>query len=116
MDLDIILDRVSSVVAECIGHSGTEDLPFFGMIILSLRSTSYDVGRLLDAILVTREIQLDDLNVLSCLRELHICLNQLCMDYERKLLVLSTDPSRNSPTPEERRGRPRKVINIAFVR
>lgn len=115
MDLDLLLDRVASVVAECVGRSGTEDLPFLDMIILSLRSTSCDVGRLLDAIIVTREIQLEDPNVLSSLRELHVCLNQLCMDYERKLLVLSADPSRNTPS-DERLGRPRKIINIAFVR
>lgn len=86
------------------------------MMVLSLRSSSYDVGSLLDAILVTREIELDDTNVLSSLRELHIVLNQLCMEYERKLLVLSMDPTRSAAAPaEERQGRPRKIINLALV-
>ena len=63
-----MLDRVSSVVSECMSHS---DLPFVDMILLSLRSASYDVGRLLDAILVSREIELEDANILSGLREFH---------------------------------------------
>lgn len=111
----MMLDRVSSVVSECRSRSGT-DLPFLDMILLPLRSSSYDVGRLLDAILVTRDIEVEDASVLSGLRELHTSLNQLCMEYERKLLVLSTDPSTNAAGPEERRRRPKKIINIAFVR
>ena len=72
------------------------------MILISLRCSSCDIGRLLDAILVTGEVELEDTNVLSGLRELHISLNQLCVDYERKLLVLSIDPSSSAETPVER--------------
>ena len=103
MDVDLILDRVSAVVSECMMHSGTEDLPFLDMIHLSVRSCCYDIGRVLDAILVTREVEVQDASVLSGLRELHTSLNQLCMEYERKLLVLSTDPSGNAATPWQER-------------
>ena len=54
-----MLDRVSSVVSECLGHSITKDLAFLDMILLSLiRSSSYDIGRLLDAIVVTGEMKI----------------------------------------------------------
>ena len=86
------------------------------MIVLSLRSSSCDVGSLLDDILVTREIEVEDADVLLTLRRLHISLNQLCTEYERKLLALFMDPTGNAATPTEvRRGRPRKIITLALV-
>ena len=68
-----------------------------------------------DAILVTRDLEVEDVHVLVTLRRLHISLNQLCTEYKRKLLALSIDPTGNvAGIP--RRGRPRKIINLALVR
>ena len=103
---------MGSVISECVHQSETEDLPFLDMIVISLTSSSYDVGSLLDAILVTRDVE--DVDVLVTLRQFHVSLNQLCTEYERKLLALSMVPTGNvAGTP--RRGWPRKIINLALV-
>ena len=65
MDVDLVLDQVSAVVSECLTHSGIEDLPFLDRMHFSLRSCCCDIGRVLDAIFVTREVVVQDASVLS---------------------------------------------------
>ena len=47
-----------------------------------------------------------------------MCLNQLCLEYETKLLVMMSGrspPVSTTVTREGRRGRPKKIINLALV-
>ena len=113
MDVQEIVDRVESVISDCVHRSGT-DLPFVDMILISLRCSSYDVGSFLDAILVIRDIEVEDVDVLVTLRQLHVSLNQLRTEYEKKLLALSMDPTGNV-AETSRQGRPWKIINLALV-
>ena len=119
-DIDTVIDAVSSVVSQCSSHSGSEDLAGLDMDLVSLISASIQVGGLLDEILVTRTRDVDR-SVLTDLRQLHLCLNQLCLEYQTKLFNhmsgVNHDTSRSlsSMLGEPGRGRPRKVINFAFV-
>ena len=81
---------------------------------MSLMSSSSEVGGLLDEILVIRQRLVEE-DVLTNLRHLHICLNQLCLEYETKVFTrISTYPGKSSPvsiaTHECPRGRPKKII------
>ena len=114
-----IVDSVSSVVSQCLSHSGSTDMAQLDMDLISLMSASSQVGDLLDEILVTRQIEVDG-SVLADLRRLHLCLNQLCLEYQTKLFNSMsgvTDSSRSlaSIAVGEQRGRPKKIINLAFV-
>ena len=77
-DLQALIDTVSSVIADCRHLSGSEDLAQLDIILTSLISTSSQVGNFLDEILVTRQRQVDE-EVVAELRQLHLCLNQLCL-------------------------------------
>ena len=102
-----VVDTVSSVISVCTQHSGSEHLSDLDMILTSLMASSSQVGTLLDEILVTRQREVED-DALTNLRQLHRCLNQLCLEYETKLLT------RMAIYPEPR-GRPKKIINLALV-
>ena len=70
-----------------------------------------------DEILVTRTRQVEK-EVLSSLRQLHVCLNQLCLEHETKLFVMMSGrslPVSTTVTREGQRGRPKKIINLALV-
>ena len=114
--LDIV-DSVASVLSECMQYSGNEDLSDMDMILLSLRSSSSHVGNLLDEILVTRQRQMQDDDVAN-LMQLRICLSELCLQYETKLLFrLSQNPTHSRVVvPYSVSGRPRRIINFALVR
>ena len=119
-ELQSLIDTVSSVVSECLHHTGSEDLSFLDLTLTSLVSCSSQVGSFLDDILVTRRRQVDE-DVVLDLRQLHIiCLNQLCLQYETKLFTcLSgstvTDELQVAAQHDLPRGRPAKVINLAMV-
>ena len=93
---------------------------------MSLISSSSRVGSFLDEILITRQRQMDA-DVVSDLRQLHICLNQLCLQYETRLFIhisgsIDLGRSLSSVTDQLQatqqglpRGRPRKIINLAMV-
>lgn len=59
-------------------------MPQLDMDLVSLISASTQVGSLLDEILVTRQRDVEG-RVLADLRQLHMCLNQLCLEYQTKL-------------------------------
>ena len=79
VDVDVVVDSVSSVISQCrsMEHSGSGDLSDLDM------SSSSQVGVLLDEILVTRRRHVVE-EVVIVLRQLHMCLNQLCLEYETK--------------------------------
>ena len=107
-----VVDAVLSVLSACMEHSGNDDVSYVDMTPLSLISASSQVGILLDEILVTRTRQVVE-EVLSSLRQLHLCLNQLCLEYETKLFVMisgRSPPVSTTVTREGRRRRPKKTI------
>ena len=121
VDVDAVVDSVSSVISQCrsMEHSGSGDLSDLDMILVSIMSSSSQVGVLLDEILVTRQRHVVE-EVVIVLRQLHMCLNQLCLEYETKLfIVMSMSPGRSAvsttATSECTRGRPKKIINISLV-
>lgn len=113
---DYDLDSVASVLSECMQYSGNEDLSDLDRILLSLRSSSSHVGDLLDEILVTRQRQAHD-GVVAKLQQLRVCLSELCIQYETRLLVrISQNPIQTrSVVWYSGSGRPRKIINFALV-
>ena len=118
-ELQSLIDTVSSVVSECLHHSVSEDLSNPDLILTSLLSCSSQIGSFLDEILVTRQRQVDE-GVLVDLRQLHICLNQLCLHYEAELFIhLSgstvTEQLQVAAQQGLPKGRPKKIINLAMV-
>ena len=104
---------VDNVISQCTSmeHSGSGDLSDLDMIM----SSSSPVGVLLDKMLVTRQRHVEE----EVLRQLHMCLNQLCLEYETKLfIVMLMSPGRSAVSTtatSECRGRPKKIINIGLV-
>lgn len=117
IDIENVVDAVLSAVSQCSSHSGSSDIQQLDMDLVSLIFASSQVGTLLDEILVTRQRDVDP-RVLADLRHLHMCLNQLCLEYETKLFDSMSgvsNPGRSLALDEPARGRPKKVINLAFV-
>ena len=114
--MNIVVESVYSAISLCTEHSASGDISDLDMILASYMSTSSQVGMLLDEILVTRQRRVEE-EVLTVLRHLHICLNQLCVEYEKKLFIaMSTSPGRNTTTISGySRGRPKKIINLGLV-
>ena len=77
---------VASVLSECMQYSDSEDLSVLDRILLSLRSSTSRVGDILDEILVTGQRQMQD-GIVANLRQLSLCLSELCVHYETKLLL-----------------------------
>ena len=91
-DRDFV-ESVASVLLECRQYSGTENVSGLDYILLSLRSNCSHVGNLLDEISVTRQRQVED-GVVAELLQLRMCLNELCVQHETKLLFkISMDPT-----------------------
>ena len=106
-----IFDDVSSIIFQCIQASKNEDIAVLDSNLTSLMHASFQVGDLLNEVLVLRQISIEE-ETLSNLNELRCCLNQLCLEYERKIyLRLSVDLSSDTSP----RGRPKKTINIGLV-
>ena len=120
VDIKNVIDIVSVIVSQCSSHSGSSEVPQLDMDLLSLISASTQVGSLLDEILVTRQRDVEG-RVLADLRQLHMCLNQLCLEYQTKLFNSMSgvnDPATSCTSVAldgPARGRPKKVINVAFV-
>ena len=102
-----VVDAVLSVLSACMQHSRNDDVSYVDMTLMSLISDSSQVGILLDEILVTLTRQVDE-EVLSNLRQLHVCLNQLCLEYETKLFVMMSGRSPPVSTTVTRGGDPRR--------
>ena len=98
-----VIDYVSSVILQC---TQTFDIAYLDINLTSLMYSSFQVGDLLNDILVTRQFSVEE-ETLSNLNELHRCLNQLCLEYERKIYVKASLPDTSS------RGRPNKFIKIS---
>ena len=64
-----VIDFVSSTISRCIQCIGSEDLSDLDMILLSLSSSSAQIGALLDEVLVTGERHIQD-DALMDLRQL----------------------------------------------
>ena len=103
------LDEIARVLDFCSQLSGSEDLATLDRIVLRLKSLC---GQL--AIMGIQESLVGDEAEFS---QLYTYLNQLCVEYETRMLFMLP----MNPTHEVRsfthagRGRPRKVINIALV-
>ena len=103
--LNNITEHILLVISECQRTLESEDLPQLDRSLTSLRYCSLNVRSL-----VTRQLDdelIDEASFLD-LRELHDCLELLCVEYEAKILRrLFLNPMQF--------GRPRKIINIALV-
>ena len=106
----------ASVLSECMQYSGNEDLSDLDRILLSLRSSSFHVGDLLDEILVTRQRQAHD-GVVAKLQQLRLCLSELCVQYETRLLfrIFQNPIQTRSLAQYSGSGQPRRIINFALV-
>ena len=106
---------VASVLSECMQYSDSEDLSVLDRILLSLRSSTSRVGDILDEILVTGQRQMQD-GIVANLRQLSLCLSELCVHYETKLLLrMSRNSVESTVVPYSMSGRPRRIINLALV-
>lgn len=106
-----VIDDVSSVILQCTQTCDSEDMADLDNNLTSLMNASFQVGDLLNEVLVTRQVSVGE-ETIATLNELHRCLNQLCLESERKIyLRVSVYLSPNSSS----RGRPKKIINIGLV-
>lgn len=103
--------RVLNVIRDCEIHN-VDTIAFSDLdrICLALSRCAAELGELLNAVLVSRTIALDEGNV-SSLRELHLCVNHLVVEWETRLLQTST----SSAPPSRPLGRPRILINFPLV-
>ena len=109
--MEAVVRRVLHVIQDCVRHANITDLNDVDRICLNLARCSAELGDLLNCVLVTRCILLDEDNI-SALRELHVCVNHLAVEWETRLLRVS-----NSETPSaSASGRPRVAINIPLVK
>ena len=109
------LASVARALNECRQLSGREDLPEVDRLVLSLKLASVELGILLSGDVSQDDDDEDELE--RNLNQLHVCLNQLCLQYETKLLfLLPMNPAhRVSSLTHSGRGCPRKVINLPMV-
>ena len=73
-------------------------------ICFALSRSSSEIGEILNAVLITQAIALSD-ECVSILRELHICLSRMVLEWESRHLRASVRAL----------GRPRLTINIPLV-
>ena len=104
MELDALVERVLFVLSECRSDAG-EDLCQLDTNLMTMKSCSLQVRSL-----ITRHIEDDTTSSVAFqnLLELHNLLDQLCIEYETKLL-------RRMFIYQSQRGRPKKIINLALV-
>ena len=108
--MDEHLDRISSVLQECLQTSNTEDVAQLDVMAFSLRSCSVELGELLHEIMISRPRSTDlDEDQLSALLDLIQCITELANFYESRLLRFMQREN------HEVMGRPKKFINIAMV-
>ena len=111
--MDIAIERIASVLSDCRSIQFSrmhETLSELDRFLWSLRICSCELGDLLDDILVVGQLQVDE-NDVNNLRQLHICLNQLYVEYETKLLFLLNRSSASASLI----GQPKKIINLSMV-
>ena len=78
--------RVLCVIQDCERNVGTTLVDEVDRISLALNHSSDELGELLNAVLVSGCILLDKDNR-SSLRELHVCVNRLAVEWETRLNV-----------------------------
>ena len=112
--MSAVVQRVLHVVQECeIQSIDTISFNEVDRICLVLSRCATELGELLNSVLVARSIFLDE-DTVSSLRELHICVNHLVVEWETRLLRASTGPA--PPARALPLGRPRVLINLPLVR
>ena len=110
-NMEAVVRRVLTVVEDSLRHSNTTDLNEVDRISLALERSTAELGELLNAAIVSDEITLHE-DAITVLRDLHICLNQMTVEWESKLQIMSTGDMYRPPTNP---GRPRKLLNIPMV-
>ena len=103
MDHLSLVDRISAVLSQCMNLE--ENDQELDNIILQLRLSLAEIGELLDRVLLTNELHLES-SIVQQLQELQSCLNQLCVQYETRVLLCQSD--RTTP------GRPKKIVNLQW--
>lgn len=109
--MEAVVRRILTVVEDSERHSNTTDLNEVDRISLALECSTAELGELLNAAIVSDEIILQE-NTITILRDLHVCINQLIVEWESKLQIVSTGGMHRPPT---NLGRPRKFLNIPMV-
>lgn len=103
---------VLDVVQDSTQHLNTVDFEEVDRISLAFNRSSFSLGQILNAVLVCGESNVCfHGGIISSLRELHMCVTQLFIEWETRLLHLrlGSSPSRSSL------GRPNISINIPMV-
>ena len=103
------LEQIASVLEECGRLTDSASMSEVDRVVLILKSVCSLLGTLMNSGLVDRDTA--DIN------ELHTHLSQLCLEYETRLMfLLTSNPSQQaSSLTYQRRGRPRKVLNLSLV-
>ena len=102
---DIVRD-VSRVVEEVLQNRNTSDMSIVDRITLSLSQCSAALGELLNEVLLSSNGSSLSQADVNSLRDLHICVSQLFVQWESRL-------QQHSPQP--RVGRPRVSLNVPMV-
>ena len=87
-ELQPVVRRTLRSLQESEEHAGAVFLNDVDRVCLSLSRSSAELGELLNAVFVTRTLVLDE-ECVSSLRELHICINRLLVEWESTLLSVS---------------------------
>lgn len=107
---EVILDTVSSVIAECLQTSNSEDVAELDVLSFNLRSCSIALGDVINEVISRSRHTCADQDQLSKLLDLLQYMTELSNFYESRLLKFT---QRLTGTVM---GRPRKMINIACTR
>ena len=106
--MESMVDRVRDVLSECVLHSTTSDVGVLDRIVVSLSQCSVDIGDLLNDSVVNGGDEEPSIE----LRQLHICVNELLVEWETKLF---RHENRMGVASNVSLGRPRNIINVPLV-
>lgn len=100
MEASEVVRRALTAVQQSILYSETDSLMEIDRIVIALCRSAAELGEFLSAVFVN-----DDDSSISALRELHLCMNHVVIEWE----------ARSAGTQMTSSGRPRKMINIPMV-
>ncbi len=109
MDLDLLERVLSECKSDCCRISEASDLCQLDMNLMSIKSCALHGQNVIAGHIQDYDDTISS-TVVQNLLDLHNCLDQLCIDYETKLLRQMF--MIESPV---QRGRPKKIINLAMV-
>lgn len=109
--LHVTVRGVSVVIEDSVQHLSTVDIHEIDRISLALLRCSSSLGQILNAALICGESSRSADDTVSSLRELHMCVTQLSIEWETRLFQMSHGSSSSRCSL----GRPRIPINVPMV-